>query len=140
MNEAMETRGLGAGSYPSAPDLPDYEGWKCFDCGWSDGLKEVDGRLLCRDCREAYYLENCRDRYLDFIHRDREQQQDFFLAWWFENLPEREKAEIAVRAWKEKYRLKNPALQSEADRIIQDYVQSEGDAFREFIESRRGAA
>jgi len=138
--KTIETRGLGAGSYPSAPDLPDYEDWKCFECGWPEGLKEVDGRLLCRDCREAYYLENCRDSCLDFINRDREQQQDFFLTWWFENLPEREKAEIAVRAWEKKYRLKEPALQNEAEGIIQDYVRSERAAFREYIEERDHAA
>lgn len=140
MNGFIETRELGAGSYPSAPDLPEEERWSCFDCGWSDDLKEVDGRLLCRDCRETYFLENCRDSYLDFINSSREQRQEFFLEWWFENLPEREKAEIAVRAWQEKYRLKEPGLQSEADGIIRDYVQSEGDAFREYIEERDGAA
>lgn len=138
--ETIETRGLGAGSYPSAPDLPEYEEPECADCGWTEGLKEVDGVLLCRNCRETYYLESCQDSYLDFINKDREQQQDFFLAWWFENLPEYEKAKIAIRAWEKKYRLDLPALRNEADGIIQDYVHDRRSDFREFIESHRGAA
>ena len=50
MVNTIETRGLGAGSYPEAPELPE-EGARCERCGWHRGLKEVDGQLLCLECR-----------------------------------------------------------------------------------------
>lgn len=41
MND-IETRGLGAGSYPEAPELPE-EGARCERCGWHRGA-EGSGR------------------------------------------------------------------------------------------------
>ena len=58
----METKGLGAGSYPEPPFVPASSSPMCDRCGDPDGLLEVGGMVLCRYCREKFYLEACRDK------------------------------------------------------------------------------
>ncbi len=138
MNEAIETSGLGAGSYPEAPDLPEHEEPECFNCGWTEGLEEVDGILLCRDCREKYYLENCRDQYLAFVSGPQEIGR--LALEWFLGLDEEEQGRVAAECFKQEFSFPLPQKQNQRDEIIAKYVQANAEAFAEYIESRGDAA
>ena len=103
MEIMIETIGLGAGSYPEAPSLPEEIGHVCEECGWHRNLKEVDGRLLCPDCRAEYYLEHCQREYWEFITQDFAETRRFALKFWFDNLEPEEKTEIALEAFCKEY-------------------------------------
>lgn len=133
-----DTRGLGAGSYPEPPDLPEQDGPACEECGWQRDLKEVDSRLLCRDCREDYYLENCRSKYWEFITGSRRIRRDFAVDWWFENLPEETQGEIAFRAFQRELDSCLPQLLNLREEEIAGYVKDHADDFLEYIERENG--
>ena len=139
MVNTRETRGLGAGSYPEAPELPE-EGARCERCGWHRGLKEVDGQLLCLECRTEYYREACRGRYWSFINRSREEQRRFALEFWFQNLPPEEQGRIAMEAFCHEYETPFPQKQNEKSGIVSEYIHSSKSEFADYIESRDGAA
>lgn len=133
------TRGLGAGSYPEPPDVPDYDHEpRCVECGWTQDLKEVDGKLLCRDCREAYYLENCRDLYWRFITGSPEERRRFAVDWWFNNLWEDTQGEILFRAFQREFESGLPQVLNLRDQEIDGYVKDHADDFLDYIEEEDG--
>lgn len=136
-----ETQGLGAGSYPGAPDLPDYDHEpRCAECGWGQDLKEINGILLCRDCREVYYLKNCRDLYWKFISESYSgsTKRDFALVWWFDNLPEETQGEILFRAFQREFESCLPQVLNLREEEISGYVKDHAGDFLDYIEERDG--
>lgn len=144
----METRGLGAGSYPDAPDIEEDTGPVCSKCGDPrelHDLREVDGELMCRWCLEDYYLDNCRDKYWGFI-KTPEQQYEFSVKHWFLTLEPKEQARIALEAFQREFSGPFPQRQNLRDEIIRDYMEISKSDFADYIESKaelrikRGAA
>ncbi len=134
------TRGLGAGSYPAAPDIPEYDGPTCAECGDDRNLKEIDGKLLCRDCREAYYLENCRNLYWRFISESfsGSTKRDFAVCWWFDNLPEETQGEILFRAFQREFDSSLPQIVNLRETEISGYVKDNAGDFLDYIEEEDG--
>lgn len=134
-----ETQGLGAGSYPGEPDLPDYDHEpRCAKCDWGQDLKEINGTLLCRECREDYLIEHCRDRYWEFITSGPEEKRRFALDWWFQNLPEEVQGEIAFRAFQQEFDSCLPQTLNLRDQEISEYVKEYDGDFLDYIEERDG--
>lgn len=132
-----DTRELGGGSYPDPPDQPEYDEPECEECGWAQGLKKVDGILLCRDCREKYFLEQCRGRYWDFITKNDHgrTKNDFVLNWWFNNLPKETQGEILFRAFQREYESSLPQVLNLREEEITGYVKDHADDFLDYIEA-----
>lgn len=139
MAESMETRGLGAGSYPEAPGMPEG-GAVCEKCGWHRGLKEADGMILCRECRAEYYRCVCQGEYWGFLNHSREEQRRFFLEFWFDELPDEEKIRLAGEAFRREYDSPLPQKQNEKAGIIQEYIKDNPGEFADYVEGRDGAA
>ena len=61
LSEWFGTTEAGAGSYPEPPDVPEYNGPECAECGdYGEGAKlreHIDGRILCKWCREKETLK-----------------------------------------------------------------------------------
>lgn len=132
------TRGLGAGSYPESPDLPEPEEPECAGCGWRRDLREIDGALLCRDCAEKYLLEHCRNRYWKFITSSSEEKRHFALNWWFQNLPEETQGEIAFRAFQREFDSGLPQIVNLRETEISGYVKDNAGDFLDYIERKDG--
>lgn len=106
----------------------------CADCGWGQDLKEVNGVLLCRDCREEFYFENCQDKYWDFISGSQEEKQNFALNWWFRNLPKEVQGEIAFQAFRQEFGSNLPQILNMKESEICGYVRDHADRFADYIE------
>lgn len=107
----------------------------CIECGWKQDLKEVDGVLLCRDCREAYYYEHCQDKFWNFIFSSKEEKKSFALEWWFRNLPEEEQTEIAFQSFRRDVLSKVASIHELRVVEIREYVKEHMDCFADFIEA-----
>ena len=140
MEGYIETRGLGAGSYPEGPDLPGEEEEKCWECRSPHDLKEADGRVLCRACRKKYYLENCREEYWGFVGRSAGERRRFAVEFWFLNLPPEEQGRIALEAFQREYSSPFPQKQNEKAGLVNEYVHDSAEEFAEYMESRGDAA
>ena len=131
------TRGLGAGSYPEPPDLPEQEDLACEECGWRQGLRKIDGLMLCRVCAGNYLLEHCRDRYWEFLTNNERglTKRDFALHWWFENLPEEVRGEVAFQAFQREFASSLPQILNLREQEIGGYVKDHADDFLDYIEA-----
>ncbi len=131
------TRGLGAGSYPAAPDIPEYEDPACAECGWQQGLREIDGVLLCRDCAKKYVLEQCEESFWAFITGSPEEKRRFALEWWFQNLPEETQGEVAFRAFQREFDSCLPQTLNLRDQEITGYTAEYAGDFLDYMEKER---
>lgn len=95
MSFGFSTVEAGGGSYPEPPYMPGPEVPECEECYETQGLKEIDGHLLCRHCRADYIFQNTDhgDR-MRFIKDNYDEQVGFFLKWFFEGLSDLEKLYI----------------------------------------------
>ena len=132
---SIETRGLGAGSYPEPPDIEEDTGPRCA-CGETHNLREVDGVTMCRWCREDYYLDNCREDYWEFINASVADKFDFAVTRWFLTLEPQEQARVAVEAFQREFSSPFPQLQNLRDEIIRDYMEVSKSEFADFVENR----
>ncbi|MGI6096427.1 MAG: hypothetical protein ACOYBL_13635 [Lachnospiraceae bacterium] len=129
----MVTTGLGAGSYPESKEY-NREAEICERCGDEYGLKNVDGAILCRDCRAALYLDEYKDRRFDFILSDDSSKIDF-VEGWLECLSDAEKAEVLMDAFKSHFSLPLPEKQAELDRLLQSYVEECKSDFTDYLDN-----
>lgn len=95
----MITTGLGAGSYPEAPDIEENT-QVCENCGYDKKLKEYEGIILCRSCRMEKFFEDATEEDFDkYISSDPEIEQDFYLNWFLDGMTKQEKLDVAKKAF-----------------------------------------
>lgn len=133
----MVTTGLGAGSYPE-PKEYSRETAACEKCGYEYGLKNVDGSILCRDCRSELYLDEYKEKRFDFVLSNISSKIDF-LEGWLKCLSDAEKAEVLMDAFKSSFSLPLPEKQAELDRLLQNFVEEWQSDFTDWMDKQTGA-
>lgn len=136
MSFEFSTMEAGGGSYPEPPDMPEPEVLECEECYETEGLKEIDGHLLCRHCRADYIFQNTdhSDR-MRFIKDNYDDQVGFFIRWFFEGLSDLEKLYI-IKPHFDRF-----VDQSEKEFQVSTYVAELKGEFADFMERtvrRRG--
>ena len=75
----------------------------CARCGDEvpySSMVSIDGHLVCQDCEQDYCNERAgRGDYEDFIRTDPRREAEFFLHYWWDELPQEIKLEYARRTY-----------------------------------------
>lgn len=113
------TAEAGAGSYPEPPYVPEPELPECEECYETRDVAIVDGHALCPHCKADYIFRHADyDDYMRFIRDNLEEQKDFFLDWFFDNLGNLEKL-AAVKPFFE--RLAREEREFQAKSYVSEY-------------------
>lgn len=131
---SMETKGLGAGSYPEPPFAPESPSPVCDFCGAPDNLLEVGGMVLCRTCREKFYLESCQDRMWDFINAQPMDVYNFAVEHWFDQLPKSDQGRIALEALKREFSLPLYYNEYQLNELIKGYAAEYKSEFADYMD------
>lgn len=132
----METKGLGAGSYPEPTEPKILNAPICESCGEEDGLRSIDGHIVCRECRKNLYSMDYQDRAWEFINSTTEDRLNFALNWWFDNLSDSEKAEVLISALKQYFSLPFYWSQHQFQSLIKSYVLENDDDFCDYLDKQ----
>lgn len=130
----METKGLGAGSYPEPPFMPASSSPVCDMCGDPDGLLEVGGMVLCRSCREKFYLEACRDKMWDFINAQPMDVYNFAVDYWFQQLPKSDQGRVAMEALKREFAFPLYYNEYQLNELIKSYATEFKSEFADYMD------
>lgn len=138
MSFYFDTVEAGAGSYPEPPYTPEPEVRECDECYETQGLKEIDEKLLCPHCRANYIFENstCEDR-MEFVNDGSlDDRKDFYITFYFDNLGSRDKLRIIQQFFEQNIG------EAEKEYLSKLYVEELKGDFAEYMErrvKRRGA-
>lgn len=134
----IETRGLGAGSYPEPPDIPETpQALLCEECGDDYNVKEIDGVPLCLDCRKRYYLETRKNEIWEFINSSVNLQYDFAVDFWFlETLKKSEQARIALEAVKREFSFPLPENQGFLSHLLLKFAKEYDNEFLDYLDDK----
>lgn len=130
----METKGLGAGSYPEPPFMPASSSPVCDMCGDPDELLEVEGMVLCRSCREKFYLEACRDKMWDFINAQPMDVYNFAVDYWFHQLPKSDQGRVAMEALKREFAFPLYYNEYQLNELIKSYATEFKSEFADYMD------
>lgn len=79
------------------PNIDEYNGPVCCECGESLGLtKFINGDYVCNWCMRSYIEKNAGDFIQPYIN---ENQESYYLDWWFDNLPKQDKLDIVLKGY-----------------------------------------
>lgn len=127
----FSTTEAGGGSYPEPPEqLLIRDTPECETCGWQDAkyFHSMD-TWLCDECHAKIAVEQADyDEYTQFILDNFENQTDFFVSHFFDNLSDFEQLNAAKAAF-------SHLPQSEKHEIAQKYVADNSGAFADFWEA-----
>lgn len=127
------TRGLGAGSYPEPPDIPEYEYPVCEECGDDGNLAEIDGKTLCWHCRQKHYIKTAKEsQKWEFIHHDEPTRLQFFKDYWFNSLDNYQQFLILRMGFTNTYMHEKSKRKQLA--LITDFCEANLDEFASFVE------
>lgn len=132
----METKGLGAGSYPEPPAIQESDYPVCEGCGDDYNLKDIDGHILCRSCREGLYVHDYQDRAWEFINATTEDKLNFCFSWWFNQLSKPEKADILMEALKREFSIPFPWNQYQLKSMLRSYTEEYKSDFCDYLDSQ----
>lgn len=130
----VETKGLGAGSYPEPPFVPASSSPMCDMCGDPDRLLEVGGMVLCRSCREKFYLEACRDKMWDFINAQPMDVYNFAVDYWFHQLPKIDQGRVAMEALKREFAFPLYYNEYQLNELIKNYATEFKSEFADYMD------
>lgn len=130
----VETKGLGAGSYPEPPFVPASSSPMCDMCGDPDELLEVGGMVLCRSCREKFYLEACRDKMWDFINAQPMDVYNFAVDYWFHQLPKSDQGRVAMEALKREFAFPLYYNEYQLNELIKNYATEFKSEFADYMD------
>lgn len=123
----------GGGSYPEPPYAPEPELPECEECLETKDVSLVDGHSLCPHCKAEYIFRHAGyDDYMRFISDNLEEQKDFFLRWFFENLSDLEKLTAVKPYFKDRLAREERELQAVS------YVSELKPDFADFMERTIG--
>lgn len=130
----VETKGLGAGSYPEPPFMTAPSSPVCDMCGDPDELLEVGGMVLCRSCREKFYLEACRDKMWDFINAQPMDVYNFAVDYWFHQLPKSDQGRVAMEALKREFAFPLYYNEYQLNELIKNYATEFKSEFADYMD------
>lgn len=130
----METKGLGAGSYPEPPFARKPAALVCDLCGDPDNLLEVSGMVMCRPCREKFYLESCQDRMWDFINAQPMDVYNFAVDYWFSQLPKGDQGRVAMEALKREFSFPLYYNEYQLNQLIKGYAAENKSEFADYMD------
>lgn len=128
----FDTREAGGGSYPEPPYTPEPNIPECEECLSTKDVTLVDGHALCPHCKaEWIFLHADYDDYMRFIRDTFDDQKDFFIKWFFDNLSTMEKLAFIKPAFER-------ITQEERELQVTSYVREHKYEFSEFMEAHDG--
>lgn len=132
----IETRGLGAGSYPEPPDIPETpRDLFCEECGDDYNVKDIDGRALCMDCRKRYYLKTRQNEIWNFINSSVLFQYEFAVDFWLlETLEKSEQARVVLEALKREVSFPLPENQGYLRYLLLKFANRNDDEFLDYLD------
>lgn len=105
----------------------------CEGCGDDRGLMEVDGLVLCRTCREDYYITHRKEYAEDFVMHTDLDKAIFLKDWFFGQLDREKQIDILLTAFKE---MKGGMNHDLAENMMQEYVQDQKDAYCDYLDEK----
>lgn len=132
----METKGLGAGSYPEPPTLESPGMLICENCGEESGLMNVNGHVLCRDCRMFLYIKDYLDKGWEFINSSTEDKLNFVTSWWLATLSQEDQAQILIEAMKREFSVPFPWREFQIKSMIKSYLEEYKSEFCDYMDKQ----
>lgn len=106
----------------------------CRDDVPESEIVKISGEYICNDCFRDYCSRYINDYGVDFIAGN---EEDFYMDWWFNNLPKADK----IKALKEAYSQQKSRADMLGNPEFKDMETEfcrESDGFQDFVRERLG--